>query len=169
MNQLLPILEQGYERLMVLDYIILIGSWVITIMLLFLLIPKDKIRLAHVAFLFKQLITWVLGLSVVELKWIEFPVRWFSYANRSSFTFDYFVYPAICAIFNVHYPEGKNKIKKFFYYAAYCSIMTSIEVLFERFTHLIHYIDWAWYWTWISLFITFRITRLYVCWFCKLK
>jgi hypothetical protein len=38
-----------------------------------LFIPKNKIRLAVVAFLFKQEITFLLGLMVVELGLIEYP------------------------------------------------------------------------------------------------
>ncbi|WP_345788342.1 CBO0543 family protein [Desulfosporosinus orientis] len=61
-------------------------------------IPKDKIRKALIAFLFKQVITWAVGLGVVELRLIEYPVRLFPYANRTSFSFEYFIYPSICAI-----------------------------------------------------------------------
>nr|WP_282434416.1 CBO0543 family protein [Desulfosporosinus orientis] len=42
--------------------------------------------------------TWAVGLGVVELRLIEYPVRLFPYANRTSFSFEYFIYPSICAI-----------------------------------------------------------------------
>jgi hypothetical protein len=55
------------------------------------------------------------------------------------------------------------------YFAAYCSIMTLLEVLIGHYTQLIHYIKWTWYWTWISLFLTFYISRLYYVWFFRIK
>ena len=89
------------------DYILITIECVITIVLLICFIPKHKIREAQVAFLFKQVITWILGLLVVQLRLIEYPVRFFPYANKTSFAFEYFVYPSIGAIFNVHYAEIK--------------------------------------------------------------
>lgn len=151
------------------NYIFLALEWLITIGLLICFIPKHKIREAHVAFLAKQAITWVLGLSVVELRLIEYPIRLFPYANKTSFTFEYFVYPSICAIFNVHYPEKKSAFSQFMYYFYYCTTLTGIEILTEKYTNILKYIHWSWYVTWISLFITFFITRKYYVWFFKLR
>ncbi len=154
---------------MVLEYMVLLAAWILSIIALLLFVPRDKIRQAHIAFLFKLLLTWVFGLSVVELNLIEYPVRLFTYANRTSFTFEFFVYPAICAICFVHYPERKSKIIKFSYIAAYTSGMVLFEIILERYTQLIHYIHWAWYWSWITIFLTTLITILYSRWFCQIK
>jgi hypothetical protein len=154
---------------MVLEYMILLAAWILTIIALLLFIPRDKIRQAHIAFLFKQLLTWVFGLSVVQLKLIEYPVRLFPYANRASFTFEFFVYPAICAICFVHYPERKSKIIKFSYIAVYTSCMTLFETIIGKYTELIHYIHWTWYWSWITIFLTTWITIIYSRWFCQRK
>jgi hypothetical protein len=151
------------------DYLLIATEWIITIVLFLKYIPKNKIREAHVAFFFKQVITWITGLSVVQLKLIEYPVRLFPYANKTSFTFEYFVYPSICAIFNVHFPEKKGAFSKLMYYFYYCTTMTVVEIFVERYTNVIKYIHWTWYITWITLFITFYITRRYYVWFFKLK
>ena len=151
------------------NYILILIEWIATIGLLIKFIPKNKFREANVAFFFKQLITWVLGLSVVQLKMIEYPVRLFPYACKTSFTFEYFVYPSLCAIFNVHYPKNKSNFAQFMYYSYYCTSMTIIEVVVEKHTNLLKYIHWTWYITWISLFITFHMTRKYYVWFFKLK
>lgn len=151
------------------DYIRIAIGWIVTIVLLVKFIPKNKVREAHIAFFFKQLITWVLGLLVVQLKLIEYPVRLFSYANKTSFTFEYFVYPSLCAIFNVHYPEKKSAFSQFMYYFCYCTTITVLEIFVERYTNIIKYIHWTWYITWITLFITFYMTRKYYEWFFKLK
>lgn len=151
------------------DYIFEIIGWIITIGLLFKFIPKNKIRQALVAFHFKQVITWILGLTVVQYKLIEYPVRLFPYANKSSFTFEYFIYPSLCAMFNVNYPQEKKAFGQFMYYCYYCTAITIVELYVEKYTNILKYIHWTWYITWITLFITFYCTRTYFVWFFKLK
>lgn len=151
------------------EYGIIIIEWVITIGLLIRFIDKSKIREAYVAFSIKQLITWILGLTVVELGLIEYPVRLFPNANKTSFTFEYFVYPAICAIFNVNFPEKGSLFKRSIYYFSYCTSMTILEVIVEKHTRILDYIHWSWYATWISLFITFFMTRRFYIWYFKLN
>lgn len=73
------------------EWWILLFSYVVGIGILFF-IPKNKIRLAVVAFLFKQVITFLFGLVVVELELIDYPLRLFASINRSSFTFEYFFF-----------------------------------------------------------------------------
>lgn len=62
---------------MQLEHTILIATCVITILSVFFLVPKDKIREAWLIFLFKQTLTWCIGLYVVQKRWIEYPVRLF--------------------------------------------------------------------------------------------
>ena len=127
------------------DYILIIIGWIITIGLLFKFIPKNKIREALVAFHFKQMLTWILGLSVVQYKLIEYPVRLFPYAAKTSFSFEYFIYPSLCAIFNVNYPKGKKAFGQFMYYCYFCTTMTILEVYIEKHTNILKYIHWTWY------------------------
>jgi hypothetical protein len=152
------------------ERIVDISVWVIMIIALLIFVPRNKMREAWVAYLFKLFLTWGLGLYVVQMRWVEYPVRLiFPYAHRSSFTFEYFVYPAICVLFLLHYPEKKSYITKLGYFAAFCSIMTLLEVLIEHYTSLIHYIKWKWYWTWISLLLTFALSRAFYVWFFRIK
>ncbi len=149
------------------EYLYIVFAWVVTIPTLLLLIPKNKISVAVVAFLFMQLLTWVLGLIVVQLGLIEYPVRLFPKANMTSFTFEFLVYPSICAIFMVHYPENKSRLKQLLYYAAYCTGITIVEVLVERYTDIIVYKHWRWYTTWLSLLATLYINRKLIGWFFR--
>jgi len=149
---------------MKLEWIILISVWILSICLLFT-IPKHKRRLAIVAFLFKQMITWLFGLLVVENKLIAYPIRLFSEVNRASFTYEFFAYPILCSIFNVFYPNGRSLLYKIGYYVAFCTMLTIPEIFLEKYTDLISYTQWSWYWTWSSLFITFMMTRWFCVWF----
>lgn len=150
------------------DVLLIILGWLITIALLLIFVPKEKIRHATIIFLSKQFVTWILGLIVVQLKLIEYPVRSFEYATRSSFDFEYFIYPSFCVIFNLHYPSKKGFFSQFMYYVYYCSTLTIIEVIVERYTNIIKYLNWTWYITWISFFITFYISRKFYHWFFRL-
>ncbi|MGI6453050.1 MAG: CBO0543 family protein [Syntrophomonadaceae bacterium] len=150
---------------MSIEVLILTTVWILTIIMLILLVPKNRIREAIVVFFFKQFITWIIGLTVAEYKLISYPVRLFSYANKASFTFEYFVYPAICVVFILHYPEGRSNLRKFLYYFNFSTVMTIIEILCERYTRIIEYIHWEWYITWVTLFVTFYISRKFYVWF----
>jgi hypothetical protein len=141
-----------------LEWWILLAVWLLAVGLLFF-IPKNKIRLAVSAFFFTQAITWILGSLVVEYGLISYPVRFFADANRSSFTYEFFVYPSVAAIFNVFYPYSRSMVIKFLYYGAYCTALTVPEIFIEKYTDLIEYHHWSWYCTWISLFLTFMMTR----------
>ncbi|MFT9494440.1 CBO0543 family protein [Anaerosolibacter sp.] len=149
------------------EYIILVIAWIITINLLIRYVPRNRSREAWLVFLFKMFLTWIFGLLVVELDMIEYPVRFFMEASMTSFTFEFFVYPAICVLFNLHYPEKKSSISQWMYYVIYCSVISIIEVILEKYTNLIIYINWEWYWTWITLLLTFYASRKFYLWFFK--
>lgn len=151
------------------DKIVLSLVWATGIILLLLLVPKNKLREAQVIFFFKQLMTWPTGLWVVEMGLIKYPNRLFPHASKTSFTFEYFLYPAICILFNLYYPFGKSLWRQFMHYFFFCSTMTAVEVAVEKSTNLITYIHWSWYATWITLLITFFLSHKYYVWFFHLQ
>ncbi|MBO0959840.1 hypothetical protein J1P26_08895 [Neobacillus sp. MM2021_6] len=128
-------------------------------------IPKDKIRLAVVAFLFKQVITFFIGLVVVEWGLLEYPVRLFASINRTSFTFEYLAFPVVCALFNVRYPNDRSGLIQFCYYVGFSSLLTVFEVIAEKYTELIKYVHWEWYISWATICLSFYISRLFCVWF----
>jgi hypothetical protein len=136
-----------------------------TVILLF--IPKDRIRLAIVAFLFKQVITFLSGLVVVELGLLEYPIRFFASVNRTSFTFEYYAFPVLCAAFNVWYPNSRSALVQIGYYCGVVTVITVVEVLIEKYTVLIKYIHWEWYITWVTICLSFYLTRLFCVWFFR--
>jgi len=151
-----------------LEQIILIASCVITIVSIFFLVPKDKIREAWLIFLFKQTLTWSIGLYVVQKGRIEYPIRlFFEKATGTSFEFEFIIYPVLCVYFNLYYPQKGSSFIKVGYYAVFCSAITAFEAILEKNTLLIKYIGWSWYWTWLTLFVTFYISRTFYLWFFK--
>jgi hypothetical protein len=148
-----------------LEYWIILSAWVISALLVALCISKDKIRDALIIFLFKQMLTWILGFIVVQYRLLEYPVREFAYAARNSFSFEYFIYPSVCVVFNLMFP--KTKSQAVLWYLFFPSWMSALEFTLERYTQVIHYIRWEWYYTWISLLITFYLTRQFYLWFFR--
>lgn len=146
------------------EWWILLSVYAIATGILFF-VPKNKIRLAVVAFLFQQIITFLIGLVVVELGLLEYPVRLFASINRTSFTFEYYAFPVICAAFNVWYPNDRSTIIQLGYYAGFSSVLTIAEVLIEKYTYLIKYIHWEWYITWSTICLSLFIARLFCVWF----
>lgn len=149
---------------MKIEWWILLSAYVVGIGVLFF-IPKNKFRLAVVAFLFKQVITFLLGLVVVEWGLLEYPVRLFASVNRTSFTFEYFFFPITCAIFNVWYPNNRSMLIQWWYYFIFTSSLTILEVIIEKNTYLIKYVHWEWYISFLTIGLTFYFTRLFCIWF----
>ena len=153
---------------MILENIILMTTIIIIIASLVLFIPKEKVRDACLIFLFKESITWIIGLYVVQKGWIEYPIRLvFEKATSTSFVFEFLVYPAICVFFNLNYPQKSTPFVKVMYYCLIVSAITAFEAFLESHTLLIKYTGWTWYWTWLTLFATFYASRKFYLWFFK--
>jgi hypothetical protein len=144
--------------------------WGIMIIALLLFVPKNKLREASLVYTFTLFMGFLIGLFIVQMKWIEYPARiLFRYADRTEFTFEYLLYPAVCVLFILHYPWKKNYITQLGYFVAYSSIMTLFEVLLDHYTQLVNYIKWTWYWKWITIFLTYYLSYLFYVWFFKIK
>lgn len=146
------------------EWWILIFVFIVSTGILFF-IPKHKIRLAVVAFLFKQVITFLAGLSVVQFGLLEYPIRLFPSINRASIMFEYYAFPVVCALFNSRYPNNRSSLIQLGYYVLFCTVLTIMEVIIEKYTELITYIHWDWYVTWITIFLSFYLSRLFCIWF----
>ncbi|WP_077618167.1 CBO0543 family protein [Bacillus sinesaloumensis] len=146
------------------DITILIVSWIIAIVLFYFLVAASKLREAILGFLSMQVLTWPLGYLVVELNLIRYPVRVFETATQSSFTYEFFVFPIVSALYNLYYPRD-SKVAGFLYTGIIVSVLTGAEVILEKFTDTIEYINWEWYYSWISMFIVLYISYGIWKWF----
>lgn len=149
--------------------IMMVIEWIVAICLLLKFVPRNKIREGQLAFFFMQSITWIQGLIVAELSLVEYPIRLFPHATKTCFTFEYFAFPAISAVFNIHYPMEKGMIGKLMYYFYYCTTITVAEFFIEKYLNNLEYINWHWYITWITVCFSLYLTRRYYEWFFKLK
>lgn len=152
---------------MKLEIYILIFSILTAMLMLWKFVPKEKLFNAHISFLFMQVQTWVYGAFVVEKRLIEYPVRFIYFAYRISFVFEFFIFPVISVMFNIHFPTGKRLTHKILYIVAFPTVITIMEIFLEKFTEVIHYLHWTWYWSWLTMLITLLISYRYYLWFFK--
>lgn len=131
-------------------------------------IPRDKRKDASIIFLFQQFVTWFLGLLVVELHLLEYPVRELAEVNRTSFLYEFLVYPITSIFFCLYYPQLRSKLIKIIYIVTFTTCLTIPEVLFEKYTDLISYMNWAWYISWISIYVTLYLSWVFYRWFFRL-
>ncbi|WP_336786297.1 CBO0543 family protein [Paenibacillus sp. MMO-177] len=147
------------------DMIILYSVCIIIVILLIIFIRKKNLIEAQISFLFMQVPTWLFGSLVVKGGLIEYPVGLLSVVYKASFTFEFFVFPSISAIFNVHFPKGKPWYYKTGYILIFPAVMTLIEVYLEKNTELIKYLNWTWYMSFISITLTLLLSYWYYLWF----
>jgi len=150
------------------EKIFFLSSWTVIFISLWF-IPKEKRANASVIFLITQLFTWIFGLSVVELGWLEYPVRELAKTNATSFSFEYFTLPVIAIFVVLYYPEHKPLKNRLFYVCSFSSVLTIIEFFVEKYTLIIDYRSWEWYWTWISVTLLFYLVLNIYRWFFKIK
>ncbi|GKU82593.1 CBO0543 family protein [Niallia sp. NCCP-28] len=149
---------------------ILIGILVLSILVIYILVPKDKAKDAWVLFLSLQVITWPAGLLAVEIGLIEYPIQLLPVANefnKSSFSFEFFLFPVTAIIFSLYFPKKFNKMGKFLYYLIFAGFFTCLEVILERHTGLVEYHGWKGYWTLITVIASLFINHSYYIWFRK--
>ena len=147
---------------------VMASCYAISIFLLIKFVPKDKLRQATVSFLSKQFITWLFGTLVVEKGLIKYPYRpFYKKTYKASFDFEYFFYPVFSVLFNLYYPVKANKWMKILYYFINTSLLTVGEVLIHRYTKLIKYKRWKWYWSFITMWISNYVSHVFYKWFFK--
>lgn len=148
------------------ETIILISASVIFI-ISFFFIPKGKRHEAQFVFLFIQFPTWLLGLVTVEAGLLKYPVHELGRANSTSFVFEYLILPIYCIHINAHYPQSSSFFLKTLYYCGLSLVMTAVEILVERYTDILEYTGWHWYYTFISILLLFLLSRVTTLWFFK--
>ncbi|MCM3692192.1 CBO0543 family protein [Neobacillus niacini] len=152
---------------MTVENMIEISSCVISVGLLLFLVPLRKLREASLSLVIMQSLTWILSGVTVQFKLIEYPVRYFSYAFRTSFTFEFIIFPVFSILFNLYFPKKGSKLRKSIYSLSFPSVLIIFEIIIEKYTDNIEYIKWNWFYSWVSMLITLLLAYGYYRWFFK--
>lgn len=99
---------------------------------------------------------------------IDYPVRLFWKANATNFCFEYLVLPFMCIFFNLHYPDTKSTLRKVIYYLCILLGFTLLEVQVEKYTEILTYVNWYWFYTSISMLLLLYLVRTVYKWFFHL-
>jgi hypothetical protein len=138
-----------------------------TVLSILVFVKKKDIRKAFLAGLAAQLVTWPIGIVLVLLGKIEYPVRLFPKAIDSSFLHGYILNPSIYAIYYIHYPKHAKLIWRWAYTLSISSIPIFIEFLENKYTNLVKHKEWSIYYSWILLLFFYFIIRKYLDWYFR--
>ena len=152
---------------MALEWIVLAGLWIAGGVALWFGVPRARMREAQISFLFFQMLTWLIDIFYVQVRWTEFPVREFRYATKCSFSLHFFVYPTIGALFIVRFPEQKSWPWKAGWYLLVAGLIAGMNGLLDRYTGLIDYIKWNPVWSFVTALFFQFLLRLFYRWFRK--
>ncbi|WP_144555412.1 CBO0543 family protein [Bacillus sp. X1(2014)] len=150
------------------DYIFILAMWVSGVMAYMFLTPKNQYRKLLFSLLTCQSLLWLNSLIHVEFNLLAFPVREFPKATDLLITTEYFFYPLLCGFYIGYEPKRSYKIR-LIYLSVWISFLTVYDVILVKYTNLIEYVHYAWYFTWIDLFCIFAVTNWIHQWFFKNK
>lgn len=150
------------------NYIVLILIWVLGILSYILFVPQNRRRRFLFAFLLCQMFTWFSSLVHVKFHLLSFPVREFPKATEMLLTTAFFLYPLLCGFYIIFEPPRSFMIRAG-YLTIWCLIVVILDVAFVKFTNLVVYAHYAWYFTWLNTFCIAVIVNVTTRWFFKSK
>jgi hypothetical protein len=150
------------------EFVILIIIWVVGLISFFLFTPKRKHRNLIFGYLVCKTLTWISTLFHVKFNLLIFPFREFPKATDLMLTTEYFFYPLMCGFYIIYEPKLKY-LGRFFYLSLWISVLVIIDVMMEKYTNLIEYIHYDWYWTWLNFFCIFALSNRIYHWFFSEK
>lgn len=147
------------------ERIILAAVWVICVLALAIGVKKERWREAAIIFFAGQVITWSVSLLLVEFDLVENPVREFSRATASNFSFNFVFFPTAGIVFNLYYPEKRSLLLKLGYNVLWVGGLTGLILATARFTGLIRPSPYYRYGIWLLVFLSFYAVRKYYLWY----
>ncbi|MFC0272852.1 CBO0543 family protein [Metabacillus herbersteinensis] len=134
---------------------------IIGIILLVFSLRKPPIKDWILIFLLASCFSIFLGVLVVEEKMLEYPISFLSEYFGSNLLYEYLLFPVVCIYFyqTTYYSRYLGITLQC---VVYTSVLTIIEVLFEKYTDLIEYHTWTWIHTSISIFFLMMFIRIIV-------
>ena len=149
------------------EILILLTSWLISILLLVKYIPKDRKRNAHITFLFVQALAWIYEYIQLLLGVMEFPFREFDDATKMSFSLHYLIFPTFGVFFILLYPSDKKNLRIIIHYLIFAMVITTYSFLVERYSSLFNWKNWNVYISFTNNLAILYIIKRFVFWFQK--
>jgi len=140
------------------ERIILWSLLIIGIALLFSSLRKPPIKNWILIFSLSSYFSTFFGVLVVEENMLEYPVRFLSHYFSSSLLYEYLLFPVVCIYF-YQTTYRSSYLNIVLQCILYTTVLTIIEIFFERYTELIKYHTWTWKYTYISTFLLIMFIR----------
>ncbi|RAU91987.1 CBO0543 family protein [Paenibacillus sp. YN15] len=150
---------------MTLERGILVAFWLICFAIGMFLVPRNRLKEGCILFLSAQVITWPVGLLLVELGLITHPVREFPIATRANFTLNYLLYPMVSMAVLLYYPTFAPKWKRAVYQVVTVGGLSGLMQLVDAYTDLIHHVKFNWLLSFLIMLFALNATRTYTAWY----
>jgi hypothetical protein len=134
--------------------------------LVYRFVDRRQLRKAVMSFLIMQMLTWSVGLFLVERRFSEYPVRLFAAATRQNFVSGYFIYPSLSVLYIQFFPEN-GRMKQFIYTAGYAAAITFWDYTMSAYTDLSNHYRWNPVHQFVLSFAVLLICRWLVAWIFK--
>jgi hypothetical protein len=149
------------------EQLVLATIWLSCILILFFVVPRQRVRELVAVFLFFQTLTWLFSIALSYHGLLYAPVREFPDATKISFTLEYIAFPSAAVFFQLWYPEKSGKIRRTVHYGLtvggillFMLVVGSItELMTIKVDNLIR--------SFCNFTLELLICRRYIVWFMK--
>lgn len=149
------------------EILVLLFSWLISIVLLVKYIPRERKRNAHITFLFVQAIAWIYEYIQLLLGVMDFPYREFEEATKMSFSLHYLIYPTFGVFFIMLYPTDSKNPRIITHYLIFAIAITTYSFLVEKYSSLFNWISWNVNISFVTNLAILYIIKKFVFWYQK--
>jgi hypothetical protein len=146
------------------NYYVLIGLWIVLPIVLFKVVPRDRVREAIATFMFFQMLTWLFAIGLTYAGLLEAPVRVFKHATKVSFTMEYLVFPTAAVLFQLKFPSEAPFLRRLLHYLSWVGIILLFMFLLGRFTDIMDVKIDNLIRSFFNFLIELWLCRRYVCW-----
>ncbi|MGG1678273.1 CBO0543 family protein [Neobacillus sp. NRS-1170] len=144
---------------MTVDVLVLILIWVIGFIAFMLFIPKNRRRRFLIAFMICQSFTWLIAVLLVYFDRISYPIREFPKATHLLLALNYFFFPLLCGFYIIYEPK-RNYTVRLLYLSGWVTGVVVIINLLEKYTNLLKFQHYAWYWSWLNFFWMYGLSNI---------
>lgn len=149
------------------DYYVLALLWIILPIILWKVVPRERMREAIAAFLFFQMLTWLFSIGLTYAGLLEAPIRFFKDATRINFTLEFLVFPTIAVLFQLSFPKRAKFSSRLLHYLLWVGITLSFMFLLGTFTNIMKVKVDNLIRSFFNFLIEFWLCRHYVLWIMK--
>lgn len=136
---------------------------IIVIFLLFLIVPKNRMREAWLNFIFFQSLTWGAGVILAEYDLVKSTFRMFPKATTQNFFNDFIIFPVFSVLYYFLFPYHRNRYIQCIFVLGATIFISIYDFSVEKFTDMKRYIHWSVF----NQFILALIFNLGSLWFTK--